>query len=146
MGRVADILARKGTQVHTLPGDATVFEAIAKMVEHNLGSLIIQDGDLVAGIFTERDFLRRVALEQRDPRVTKVREVMTARLLFLDPNRSVEECMAIMTQERIRHIPVLDEGRLAGLLSIGDVVKHVSDEREVEVKHLTNYVTGKYPA
>ena len=146
MGRVAEILAKKGSQVHTLPGDATVYQAIAKMVEHNLGSLVIKDGDTISGIFTERDFLRRVALEQRDPRVTKVRDVMTAKLLFLGPNHSVEECMAIMTRERIRHIPVLEGGRLAGLLSIGDVVKHVSDEREVEVKHLTNYVTGKYPA
>jgi CBS domain-containing protein len=145
MGRIGEILAKKGSQVHTLPGEATVYQAIAKMVEHNLGSLIIKDGDTVAGIFTERDFLRRVALEQRDPRTTKVRDVMTEKLLFLAPGHSVEECMAIMTQERIRHIPVLDCGKLAGLLSIGDVVKHVSDEREVEVKHLTNYVTGKYP-
>ena len=146
MGRIGEILAKKGSQVHTLPGDATVYQAIEKMVEHNLGSLIIKDGDTVAGIFTERDFLRRVALEQRDPRTTKVRDVMTAKLLFLEPGHTVDECMAIMTQERIRHIPVLDCGKLAGLLSIGDVVKHVSDEREVEVQHLTNYVTGKYPA
>ena len=146
MGRVADILALKGSRVHTVSKEATVFEALEEMVRHNAGSLLVMDGEAIAGIFTERDFLRRVALEQRDPRITRVREVMTEKLLCLDPERSIEECMAVMTRERIRHLPILDNGKLAGLLSIGDLVKHVSDEREVEVRHLVNYVTGKYPA
>jgi CBS domain-containing protein len=145
MGRVSDILARKGRNVHAIQKDAAVFEALEQMVRHNVGSLIVLDGEAIAGIFTERDFLRRVALEQLDPKRTAVREVMTARLMCLDPERSVQECMAIMTQERIRHLPVLDGRKLAGMVSIGDLVKHLSDEREVEVRYLTDYITGKYP-
>src|SRR5262245_64913827 len=122
MGRVADILARKGGAVHDISKQATVFEAIEKMVRHNVGSLIVMEGDAVAGIFTERDFLRRVALEQLDPRKTRVAEVMTERLVCLDPGSSVQDCMALMTQERIRHLPVLEGARLAGLVSIGDVI------------------------
>lgn len=146
MGRVADILARKGGEIHDIPKDATVFDAIEKMVRHNVGSLIVREGDAIAGIFTERDFLRRVALEELDPKKTRVREVMTERLVCLDPASSVQDCMALMTQERIRHLPVLDGARLAGLVSIGDLVLHLSDEREVEVRYLTDYIAGKYPA
>ncbi len=145
MGRVADILARKGSHVHTIQMDATVFQAIEMMVQHNVGSLLAMNGESIAGIFTERDFLRRVALEQRNPHTTRVREVMTEKLVCLDPRHSVEECMAIMSSERIRHLPVLDSGRLAGMVSIGDLVKHASAEREVEVRYLTDYITGKYP-
>ena len=146
MGRVADILAHKGGQVHSVAQGATVFEALEQMVEHNVGSLVVMDGDAIAGIFTERDFLRRVAVVGKDPRRTPVSEVMTARLIVLDPGRSVQECMAIMTSSRIRHLPVMESGRLAGVVSIGDVVQHLSAEREVEVRYLTDYITGKYPA
>ena len=146
MGRVADILARKGSQVHTIQRDATVFEALQAMVERNVGSLVVLDGDAIAGIFTERDYVRRVAHEGRTPQRTWVREVMTECLVCLDPDRSVQDCMAIMTQQRVRHLPVLVGGRLAGLVSIGDLVKHMSAEREVEVRYLTDYISGKYPA
>ena len=146
MARVADILARKGPQVHEISEGATVFEAIEKMVRNNIGSLIVMEGDSIAGIFTERDFLRRVALGGLDPRKTKVREVMTDKLVCLDPGCSVQDCMALMTQKRIRHLPVLDGPHLAGLVSIGDLVRHLSDEHEVQVRYLTDYITGKYPA
>jgi CBS domain-containing protein len=145
MGRVSEILARKGCDVHSIQRDSPVYEALEQMVLHNVGSLIVLEGETIAGIFTERDFLRRVALEQLDPKRTTVREVMTERLVCLDPERTVQECMAIMTQERIRHLPVLDGRKLAGMVSIGDLVKHLSDEREVEVRYLTDYITGKYP-
>lgn len=146
MGRVADILARKGSEVHTIQLDATAFEALQAMVDRNVGSLVVLDGEAIAGIFTERDYLRRVAHEGRAPQGTRVREVMTECLMCLDPDRSVQDCMAIMTQERVRHLPVLDAGRLAGLVSIGDLVKHLSAEKEVEVRYLTDYIVGKYPA
>lgn len=146
MSRVAEILAYKGRDVHTIDQAATVHAAVEKMVEKNIGALVVTgDGDTV-GIFTERDFLRRVALRQLDPRATRVREVMTGRLICADPGRSVADCMAIMTQERIRHLPVIEDGRLAGMVSIGDLVNHVSDERHVEIRYLTDYITGKYPA
>lgn len=146
MGRVADILARKGKEVHTVQQEASAFEALQAMVDRNVGSLVVLDGEAIAGIFTERDYLRRVAREGRPPQSTKVREVMTQCLVCLDPDRSVEDCMAIMTQERVRHLPVLDAGRLSGLVSIGDLVKHLSAEKEVEVRYLTDYIVGKYPA
>ena len=146
MGRVADILARKGSQVHTVQHDASVFEALEAMVDRNVGSLVVLRGEAIAGIFTERDYLRRVAREGRAPRTTRVGEVMTECLVCLDPGYSVEDCMAIMSQERLRHLPVLHDGRLAGLVSIGDLVKHLSAEREVEVRYLIDYISGKYPA
>ncbi len=145
MSRVVDILAYKGRVVHVIEREATVLTAIGKMVAHNIGALVVTDGGAPAGIFTERDFLRRVALGGRDPKTTRVGEVMTVRLICADPDRPIEDCMAIMTQEHIRHLPVVDGGRVAGMVSIGDLVKHVSDERHVEIRYLTDYITGKYP-
>jgi CBS domain-containing protein len=145
MSRVSDILSRKGGAVHTIGVEAMVFDAIRKMVETNVGSLIITDGESIAGIFTERDYLRRIVLEGRTSKSTPVSEAMTARLVCVDPGRGVEECMALMTQERIRHLPVLEGGRLVGIVSIGDLVKFLSKERETEVRYLTDYISGKYP-
>jgi CBS domain-containing protein len=145
MSRVAEILIYKGREVHTIEGSATAFEALEKMVRANVGALVVTGGGAIAGIFTERDFLRRVALRGLDPRATKVLDVTTVRLVCADPERSLDDCMAIMTQERIRHLPVLEGGKLAGLVSIGDVVRHLSAERHVEVRYLTDYITGKYP-
>lgn len=145
MSRVADILASKGRHVHRIGPEASVHDALHRMVEHNLGSIVVSDGEEIVGIFTERDFLRRVALPGRDPRATCVCEVMTERLICVEPERSIEECMAVMTQSRIRHLPVLDNGRLAGLISIGDLVKHATDEQEVQIRYLTDYITGRYP-
>lgn len=145
MSRVADILSYKGREVHTVGREATSFEALEHLVRHNVGALVVVDGPAIVGIFTERDFLRRVVLQGRDPKVTRVREVMTERLVCTDPDRSVEDCMAVMTQARIRHLPVVAGGQLAGIVSIGDVVKHLSAERHVEVRYLTDYITGKYP-
>ncbi len=146
MSRVVDILAYKGRGVHVIEREATVLTAIGKMVAHNIGALVVTERGEPVGIFTERDFLRRVALDQRDPQSTRVDEVMTDRLICAEPDRSVEDCMAIMTQERIRHLPVIEGSKLAGMVSIGDLVKHVSDERHVEIRYLTDYITGKYPA
>src|SRR5437867_5753802 len=101
MGRVAEILATKGGSVHRIGPDATAYEAIAHMVGNNVGSVLVMQGDEIAGVFTERDYLRRVTLENRDPRATSVRDVMTGRIIYVDSSRSIEECMAIMTQERI---------------------------------------------
>ena len=145
MGRVADILGYKGCEVHTIGREATAFEALEKMERGNVGALVVLQGGTPVGIFTERDFLRRVVLPGRDPRATRVREVMSERLVCTDPGRSIEECMGVMTQERIRHLPVVARGRLAGLVSIGDLVKHFSAECHVEVRHLTDYISGKYP-
>ena len=142
MPRVLEILAGKTGQVHSLTADDSVYDAIQCMVEHNIGSLVVlEDGEL-AGIFTERDHLRRVALPERPLRLTRLREVMTPTVICVDPDTSISECMAIMTRERIRHLPVVRERQLAGVISIGDLVKYVSDERAVEVRYLTEYIKG----
>ena len=142
MGRVKEVLAAKGTHVHSVSPQATVYEAVEKMVQQGIGSLMVMEGSTIAGIFTERDYLRRVALQDIGPRATAVSKVMTKRVIYVDPERSLEDCMAIMTQERIRHLPVVVDGRLSGMISIGDLVKHLSREREVEIRYLTEYITG----
>ena len=142
MARVRDILETEGAHVHAISADATVYHAIEKMVEYNVGALIVRDGGAIAGIFTERDHLRRVTLGGRDPRQTAVREVMTARLVCVEPDSSVADCMSVMTRERIRHLPVVRAGEVVGLVSIGDLVKQLSTEREVEIRYLTEYITG----
>lgn len=145
MNRVADILKLKGSTVQTLDKRATVLEAVKKMVERNVGSLVVTDGDAIHGIFTERDYLRRIVLEGRTSKTTSLAEVATERLVVVDPSRPLEECMATMTSERIRHLPVIEGGKLAGVISIGDIVKQLSHEREAEIRYLTEYISGKYP-
>jgi CBS domain-containing protein len=142
MSRVRDILAAKGAAVHAVPPAATVHEAIECMVRHNIGAVLVTSGKEVVGIFTERDHLRRVTLPNLDPRTATVAGVMTRRVVYVDPDRTVEDCMTIMTQERIRHLPVLQDGAAVGMISIGDVVNHVAQQREVEVRSLTAYITG----
>lgn len=145
MDQVRDILAAKGATVHTIEKNATVFEAIKKMVDNGVGSLIVMDGDAICGIFTERDYLRRIVLEGRTSKTTRTGEVTTERLIVVEPSRSLDDCMALMTRERIRHLPVLDKGRLAGVVSIGDIVKCLSKQQAAEIRYLTDYITGKYP-
>lgn len=143
MPRVTEILVGKPGPVLTISADASVYDAIERMVEHNVGSLVVLDGETVAGIFTERDHLRRVTLPERSPRLTPIREVMTERILCVDCETSIADCMGIMTQQRIRHLPVMRGDQLAGVISIGDLVKFVADSREVEVRHLTEYIMGE---
>jgi CBS domain-containing protein len=138
---VAKVLEAKGSEVLTIEAEATVFDAIKRMVGANVGALLVTDGGRVAGIVTERDYLRRVTLEGRTEEETLVREIMTAPLVYVTPETSVEECMAVMTERRIRHLPVFTEGReLVGIVSIGDVVKFKSAEQDFQIKFLTEYI------
>ena len=138
---VAKVLEGKGSEVLTIDAAATVFEAIKRMVEANVGALLVTDGGRVAGIITERDYLRRVTLEGRTEEETLVREIMTSPLVYVTPETSVEECMAVMTERRIRHLPVFADGReLVGIVSIGDVVKFKSAEQDFQIKFLTEYI------
>lgn len=143
MATVADIIRAKGSAVHGVSPEATVFEAIEKMVEHNVGALVVKDGDRPRGMLTERDYLKRVALEGRTSRTTKVQEIMSTRLVCITPGTSVEECMQLMTARRIRHLPVTSAGRLVGIVSIGDVVKHLLRDKEDHIQHLTDYIQGR---
>ena len=143
MGHVSDILDAKGTDVLGIEGSATVHEAVAKMVEANIGALLVYESGALAGIVTERDYLRRVAVEGRDERTTPVRQIMSRELVYVGPESTIDECMAVMTERRIRHLPVLgDEREVVGIVSIGDVVKFQSKEQSVQIRFLTEYISG----
>jgi CBS domain-containing protein len=138
---VSDILEGKGGDVLRIDADATVYEAIERMVEANVGSLLVFEHGRLRGIVTERDYLRRVALEGRTERQTAVRDIMTTPLVYVTPDTTVEECMAVMTERRIRHLPVLEGDRdVVGVISIGDVVKFQSSEQSAQIKLLTDYI------
>ena len=143
---VADILRRKGDRVITIERSATVFETIGRMVEHNVGAVVVVDGAAaVLGIFTERDYLRRIALEGRSSKTTRLEEVMTPEVLCVSPGETVEACLALMTEKKCRHLPVLREGQLAGIVSIGDCVRELLEQAEWRLEGLKQYVTGQYP-
>jgi CBS domain-containing protein len=143
MNRVREILDEKGHDVLKIEGDASVFDAVRQMVEAGVGSLLVTEGGEVAGIFTERDYLRRMTLEGRDDKETPVREVMSSPLVAVTPQNTIDECMAMMTDRRIRHLPVVDEGNVVGVVSIGDVVKFKSKQQSFEIKYLTDYITAR---
>ena len=143
MGQVSDILATKGSTVLEIDAEATVFDAVSKMVDGNVGSLLVTEGGRLVGIVTERDYLRRVAIVGRDERTTPVREVMSAPIVYTTPESSIEECMAVMTERRIRHLPVLTESReVMGVVSIGDLVKFQTREQSAQIKFLEEYISG----
>jgi len=140
---VASILEAKGSDVLRIDGSATVLDAIKRMVEANVGSLLVFEDGKLAGIVTERDYLRRVTLEGRDEKETPVREIMTAPLVYVTPDTTIEECMAVMTERRIRHLPVLtDDRHVAGIVSIGDVVKFQTKQQTAQIRLLTDYITS----
>ena len=140
---VSDILDVKGHEVLGIEAGASVLDAVRRMVEANVGSLIVREGDQIVGIVTERDYLRRVALERRDDEKTAVRTVMSSPLIVVTPDTPVDECMAIMTDRRIRHVPVVVDADVVGMISIGDLVKHRSDQQSFEIKYLTDFITSR---
>lgn len=142
MNNVRKLLQIKGNQVFTIPKDASVFEALEKMAENRVGSVVVMDGDSVVGIFTERDHARRVGLLNLEPGQVHMYEVMTSDILTVNPSQTVRECMQIMTENRVRHLPVYEDGKLVGLVSIGDVVRDLIEELEFFVNQLENYITG----
>lgn len=142
---VRSLLKQKGTFVLTTPPTASVFESIRRMVDHNLGAIVVTDDASIAGIFTERDYLRRIVLQGRTSRNTAVSEVMTTNLVVATPDTTVETCLSLMTTARCRHLPVIEDDRLAGLVSIGDCVKHLLQAAEAQVDTLERYVRGEYP-
>ena len=141
MSTVSEILDRKGSDVLTIEMSATVLDAIERMVGSNVGALLVTEDGHLRGIVTERDYLRRVALEGRTEAETQVREIMSSPLVYVTPETTIDECMAVMTERRIRHLPVLDDHRqLAGIVSIGDVVKFHSAKQDVQIRLLSDYI------
>jgi CBS domain-containing protein len=142
---VTNILRRKGAKVVTIEPTATVFEAIQRMVEANVGAIVVTQDDEIVGIFTERDYLRRIVIQGRTSKTTNVEEVMTNRVITIDKSYSVEDCLAIMTEHKCRHLPVVHDGKLVGIVSIGDCVRELHAASAGVVQHLTHYISGHYP-
>jgi len=139
---VREILEEKGSAVYRIDAGASVYEAVERMVDLNVGALLVMAEGEVAGIVTERDYLRRVTLQGRTDRETEVREIMSSPLVVVTLETTVEECMALMTDRRIRHLPVVEEDRVVGMISIGDLVKFKSRQQSFEIQYLTNYITA----
>lgn len=143
MTTVASVLkSKRNPAVYTIAPTATVFDALKMMAEKEIGGLLVMDGDKVVGIFTERDYARKVALMARSSKETLVREVMTSPVMYVRPDQTSEECMALMTENRLRHLPVLEDGKLIGLISIGDLVKDIISEQQVIIDQLEHYIVG----
>ena len=137
------ILKSKASQtVHTITPEASVFDAVKVMADKDIGALVVMEGARVAGLITERDYARKIALMSRLSKDTRVREIMTSEVLCVRPERTSEECMALMTENRVRHLPVMDGDKLLGLISIGDLVKDIISEQQFIIEQLEHYITG----
>jgi CBS domain-containing protein len=142
MKLVSDILNSKGHDIWSVNPDDTVFDSLQLMAEKEVGALLVMDEDRLVGIVTERDYARKVILEGRSSKSSSVAEVMTKRVLCVSPERTIDECMALMTDKRVRHLPVLDHKHVVGVLSIGDLVKALIGEQQVLIDQLQHYISG----
>jgi len=144
MSIVTEILDHKGGMVLSVNVNESVFDAINLMAQVNIGAVLVQNGDIISGIFTERDYLQKIALKSLSSQRTRVGDVMTSPVISADPDDSIQQCMETMTTCRCRHLPVVENGKLLGIVSIGDLVKRMLDEKESEVEQLSQYITGTY--
>jgi CBS domain-containing protein len=137
---VQQVLGRKTHRLLSISPDSTVFEALTLMAEHDIGSLIVLDGERLVGIFSERDYARQIILLGKSSKETRVRDIMTQKVLCVRPDQTVDQCMALMTEKRVRHLPVLDHKKVIGVVSIGDVVKVVISEQQHVIEQLEQYI------
>jgi len=137
-----DILRHKGRDVWSVKPTDTVLSALGVMALHDIGAVLVLDGDRLVGVLTERDYARKVVLAGRSSRDSQVKEVMTSHVICVAPNRSVDECMALMTNKRLRHLPVIDHKRVVGIVSIGDLVKATIDDQQFTITQLQSYIAG----
>jgi CBS domain-containing protein len=142
-GTISTILHHKGAPVWTISPDATVFEAIQVLAKKNIGALPVMEGEKLIGIFSERDYTRKVALEGKTSQTTKVRDILTANVTTITPRDSIEEAMRLMTAMRVRHLPVMEEGKLVGFVSIGDMVNWIISAQTAAIDQLEAYVAGR---
>jgi len=144
MYTVSKILDRKGGMVLSVEIGESVFDAISLMAEVNIGAVLVQQDDTISGIFTERDYLQKVALKSLSSKDVQVGDVMSQPVITADPGDSIQQCMETMTTCHCRHLPVVENGKLLGIVSIGDLVKRLVDEKETEIEQLNQYITGTY--
>ena len=142
MKTVRDILAAKGHRVWSVDPGASVFDALRLMAEKEIGALVVMEGDKVVGILSERDYARKVVLLGRTSPTTAVKEIMTSPVVYTHSDQSIEECMALVTEKRVRHLPVMSEGKLVGLISIGDLVKSIIADHKFIIEQLVRYISG----
>jgi len=144
-GTVSAVLAEKSADLHTIAPEETVYDAIRKMSDYNIGSLVVLADGQLKGVITERDYTRKVALKGKTSKETKVREILTADVITVSPQATVEDCMRLMTHHRIRHLPVVGEkGEVVGIVSIGDLVNWIITAQHQTIQQLTNYISGQY--
>ncbi|MBX7107457.1 MAG: CBS domain-containing protein [Chitinophagales bacterium] len=143
MMKVNDILRRKSNQIFAVSPEGTVYDALSLMAEKNLGGVLVMQGDQLNGIFTERDYARKVILLGRASKDTPITEVMTAQVRTVSRDTEIDECMKMMTEKNIRHLPVMENGKVIGLISIGDVVKLLIEEQKGIIEHLQSYIAGQ---
>ena len=144
MNDVKEILKVKGKEVFSIPPDTTVFDALKILAEKNIGAIVVSEKDKVVGIFSERDYARKIILKGKSSIDTKVSELMTKDVLYVSPNESIDECMSLMSENHIRHLPVIKEEELIGIISIGDVVKHIIKHQKFQIRELEKYIKGGY--
>lgn len=143
--QVKDLLNTKDDAVYSVPPDETVYNAIAKMADLNIGALIVLENDQLKGIISERDYRNKVILKGRTSKTTQVKEIMTGNVFYVEPTDSVNFCMQVMTDKKIRHLPVLEQEKVIGMISIGDVVKSIIKKQEKEIDSLRTYISSGYP-
>lgn len=141
MIRVRDILRTKGHLIWSIEPSASVYDAIELMAEKGIGALLVMEAGKLVGILSERDYARKIILQGRASKTTAVKEIMTARVAYTDPEQDIQECMALMTDKKIRHLPVLESGQVCGLVSMGDLVKAIIEEQKFIIEQLERYIT-----
>ena len=142
MTMIRQLLREKGHKIYSVGPDSTVYDAIRMMADENIGSLLVMEGGKIVGIITERHYARNVVLKGRTSPATRVRDIMESDVLYVQPDQSVEECMAIMTDKRVRHLPVIEQGKEIGLVSIGDLVKSIISDQKFTIEQLEHFIRG----
>lgn len=140
---VKHILEKKGSEIWSISPEAKIFDALTLMAEKNVGALLVMDGEEIEGIISERDYARKVILSGKSSKTCPVKEIMSSKVFYVNRNTSLEECMALMSEKHFRHLPVCEEGKVVGLISIGDVVKGTIAQKDFVIEQLGNYIMGK---